>query len=170
VGIVVKNGILLLDQAQHAEQNGIALEEAVVQAGRVRLRPILMTTLTAILGLAFILLQVIGYMSFEARGIKLVGRGSNASNSFILAIGGLHALHVLVAGGVVALLVVHAVPALRKLPASYREYQALRQHLRGMRHLDSTLWYWQVVTGLVTGAVGVDPAVADAARELFPAS
>jgi CzcA family heavy metal efflux pump len=51
VGIVVKNGILLLDQAQHAEHEGLTAEEAVVRAGRVRLRPILMTTLTAILGL-----------------------------------------------------------------------------------------------------------------------
>lgn len=51
VGIVVKNGILLLDRAQRAEAEGMSLEEAVVQAGRVRLRPILMTTLTAILGL-----------------------------------------------------------------------------------------------------------------------
>jgi multidrug efflux pump subunit AcrB len=50
-GIVVKNGILLLDQAQKAEQEGASLEEAVMRAGRVRLRPILMTTLTAILGL-----------------------------------------------------------------------------------------------------------------------
>lgn len=51
VGIVVKNGILLLDQAQKAEANGTPLLEAVLEAGRVRLRPILMTTLTAILGL-----------------------------------------------------------------------------------------------------------------------
>ena len=51
VGIVVKNGILLLDQAQKGEQNGMGLEEAVVHAAEVRLRPILMTTLTAILGL-----------------------------------------------------------------------------------------------------------------------
>jgi multidrug efflux pump subunit AcrB len=51
VGIVVKNGILLLDQAQHAEREGLNAVEAVVRAGRVRLRPILMTTLTAILGL-----------------------------------------------------------------------------------------------------------------------
>src|ERR1019366_9109596 len=51
VGIVVKNGILLLDRAQHAEREGLAAEEAVVRAGRVRLRPVLMTTLTAILGL-----------------------------------------------------------------------------------------------------------------------
>lgn len=51
VGIVVKNGILLLDRAQKAEHEGFELEEAVLQAGRLRLRPILMTTLTAILGL-----------------------------------------------------------------------------------------------------------------------
>ncbi len=51
VGIVVKNGILLLDQAQKGEENGLPLQEAVVHAGEIRLRPILMTTLTAILGL-----------------------------------------------------------------------------------------------------------------------
>ncbi len=51
VGIVVKNGILLLDRAQKAVMEGSPVEEAVIQAGRVRLRPILMTTLTAILGL-----------------------------------------------------------------------------------------------------------------------
>lgn len=60
-----------------------------------------------------------------------------------------HAFHVLVAGLVAVLLFVHAVPALRKFPAGYREYQALRLYLRGMRHLDSTLWHWQVVTGLL---------------------
>lgn len=51
VGIVVKNGILLLDQAQAAEKAGMCCEDAVVHAGEIRLRPILMTTLTAILGL-----------------------------------------------------------------------------------------------------------------------
>ena len=51
VGIVVKNGILLLDQAKKAEHEGMPLEEAILHAGEVRLRPILMTTLTAILGL-----------------------------------------------------------------------------------------------------------------------
>lgn len=51
VGIVVKNGILLLDRAQRAENNGMNLTDAVVEAGRLRLRPILMTTLTAMLGL-----------------------------------------------------------------------------------------------------------------------
>ncbi len=51
VGVVVKNGILLLDQAQKAEEGGVDASEAVIHAGEVRLRPILMTTLTAILGL-----------------------------------------------------------------------------------------------------------------------
>jgi CzcA family heavy metal efflux pump len=51
VGMVVKNGILLLDQAKRAEREGASVEESVLQAGRLRLRPILMTTLTAILGL-----------------------------------------------------------------------------------------------------------------------
>ncbi len=51
VGIVVKNGILLLEQARKAESDGMDVEQAVMHAGRVRLRPILMTTLTALLGL-----------------------------------------------------------------------------------------------------------------------
>ena len=50
-GIVVKNGILLLDRAQHSIEGGRDVEGAVVEAGEHRLRPILMTTLTAILGL-----------------------------------------------------------------------------------------------------------------------
>jgi CzcA family heavy metal efflux pump len=51
IGIVGENGILLLDQVRKAEAGGLSLEEAAVQAGRTRLRPILMTTLTAILAL-----------------------------------------------------------------------------------------------------------------------
>lgn len=50
-GIIVKNGILLLDQAQHLWEDGKTPDEAVLEAGQARLRPILMTTLTAILGL-----------------------------------------------------------------------------------------------------------------------
>lgn len=51
VGVVVKNGILLLDRAAEAERAGVSTEDAIVEAGRQRLRPILMTSLTAILGL-----------------------------------------------------------------------------------------------------------------------
>jgi CzcA family heavy metal efflux pump len=52
VGLVVKNGILLLEQFEHVvEQNG-DVENALLTAGAVRLRPILMTTLATIAGLA----------------------------------------------------------------------------------------------------------------------
>ena len=50
-GIVVKNGILLLDRAQGAIEEGLSADAAVQRAGEERLRPILMTTAAAILGL-----------------------------------------------------------------------------------------------------------------------
>ena len=50
-GIVVKNGILLLDQAHTSIETGSEVYAAVIDAGTHRMRPILMTTLTAILGL-----------------------------------------------------------------------------------------------------------------------
>lgn len=50
-GIVVNNAILLVDQAGQLRRAGMATLTAVAEAGRRRLRPILMTTLTTILGL-----------------------------------------------------------------------------------------------------------------------
>jgi hydrophobic/amphiphilic exporter-1 (mainly G- bacteria), HAE1 family len=50
-GIAVNNAILLVDQAGRLGRGGMPVREAVVEAGRRRLRPILMTTLTTILGL-----------------------------------------------------------------------------------------------------------------------
>ena len=50
-GIAVNNAILLVDQAGRLYQSGMTVRDAVVEAGRRRLRPILMTTLTTILGL-----------------------------------------------------------------------------------------------------------------------
>ncbi len=51
VGVVVKNGILLIDVANRARADGANVEEALVAAGKTRLRPIVMTTLAAIGGL-----------------------------------------------------------------------------------------------------------------------
>ncbi|MFH2091694.1 MAG: efflux RND transporter permease subunit [Pseudomonadota bacterium] len=50
-GIVVNNAILLVDQASQLVKNGMPVKDAVAEAGRRRLRPILMTTLTTILAL-----------------------------------------------------------------------------------------------------------------------
>jgi HAE1 family hydrophobic/amphiphilic exporter-1 len=50
-GIVVNNAILLVDQAGQLVREGASVNEALAEAGRRRLRPILMTTLTTILAL-----------------------------------------------------------------------------------------------------------------------
>jgi len=50
-GIVVNNAIVLVDYVNRLRQRGMAREEAIVTAGSVRLRPILMTTATTALGL-----------------------------------------------------------------------------------------------------------------------
>jgi HAE1 family hydrophobic/amphiphilic exporter-1 len=50
-GIVVNNAILLVDQALRLTREGMGVNEAVAEAGRRRLRPILMTTLTTVLAL-----------------------------------------------------------------------------------------------------------------------
>jgi multidrug efflux pump subunit AcrB len=52
VGLVVKNGILLLEQAETLWEGGATLDDALVQAGTIRVRPILMTTFATVAGLA----------------------------------------------------------------------------------------------------------------------
>jgi multidrug efflux pump subunit AcrB len=51
VGLVVKNGILLLEQYERLLGEGRDVEEALLAAGRIRVRPILMTTLATLAGL-----------------------------------------------------------------------------------------------------------------------
>jgi multidrug efflux pump subunit AcrB len=51
VGIVVSNGVLLVEYINELRRHGQGLHEAVVRAGRTRLRPIVMTSLTTLVGL-----------------------------------------------------------------------------------------------------------------------
>ena len=51
LGVVVNNAIVLVDHINHLRAQGVPRNEAIVLGGRHRLRPILMTALTTILGL-----------------------------------------------------------------------------------------------------------------------
>jgi multidrug efflux pump subunit AcrB len=51
MGLVVKNAILLVDFANHGQREGLNQHDALLQAGQVRLRPIIMTTLAMIFGM-----------------------------------------------------------------------------------------------------------------------
>jgi HAE1 family hydrophobic/amphiphilic exporter-1 len=50
-GIVVNNAIVLVDYINQLRERGMDKKEAIIEAGKIRLRPILMTTLTTVLGL-----------------------------------------------------------------------------------------------------------------------
>ena len=58
-GIVVRNSIILIDFIHRASAQGLALEEAVLEAGAIRLRPIVLTASAAMLGSAVITLDPI---------------------------------------------------------------------------------------------------------------
>jgi HAE1 family hydrophobic/amphiphilic exporter-1 len=58
MGIVAKNAILLIDFAKAAERNGADRRTAIVEAGRARLRPILMTTFALVAGMVPVALGI----------------------------------------------------------------------------------------------------------------
>jgi multidrug efflux pump subunit AcrB len=51
IGIVVNNAILLVEYIERAKARGLTIQQSVVEAGGIRLRPILMTTLTTVAGM-----------------------------------------------------------------------------------------------------------------------
>jgi HAE1 family hydrophobic/amphiphilic exporter-1 len=74
MGIVAKNAILLIDFAKWSEEAGMERREALIQAGRVRLRPILMTTFALIAGMVPVALGVGEGADFRAPlGIAVIG-------------------------------------------------------------------------------------------------
>jgi HAE1 family hydrophobic/amphiphilic exporter-1 len=74
MGIVAKNAILLIDFAKWSEEAGMERREALIQAGRVRLRPILMTTFALIAGMVPVALGAGEGGDFRAPlGISVIG-------------------------------------------------------------------------------------------------
>ena len=74
IGIVAKNGILLLDADQKFRSAGYSAEESMIQAGRRRLRPILMTALAAIAGMLPLALALgAGSQMLQPLAIAVIG-------------------------------------------------------------------------------------------------
>lgn len=74
VGIVVKNGIVMVDYTNLLRERGVGMYEAVHAAGKSRLRPVLMTSLTTILGMLPMALGLgNGAELWQPMGIAIVG-------------------------------------------------------------------------------------------------
>jgi multidrug efflux pump subunit AcrB len=74
IGIVAKNGILLLDANEKFRAGGMTAEEAIVQAGRRRLRPIVMTALAAVAGMIPLALAIgEGSQMLQPLAIAVIG-------------------------------------------------------------------------------------------------
>ncbi len=74
IGLVTKNGILLVEFANQRRQQGLSVTEAIQDAARTRFRPILMTTLSTVLGILPIALALgAGAQSRSSLGIAVIG-------------------------------------------------------------------------------------------------
>ncbi|HBQ56568.1 MAG TPA: multidrug transporter AcrB, partial [Porphyromonadaceae bacterium] len=74
VGMVVKNGIVLIDYINLNRERGMSIITAVVHGGRSRLRPVLMTTLTTILGMVPLAIGTgQGSEMWKSLGISIIG-------------------------------------------------------------------------------------------------
>ena len=67
-GIIVRNSILLVDFIRHVRARGTPLREALIEAGAIRFKPIVLTAAAAMIGAAFILTDPI----FQGLAISLV--------------------------------------------------------------------------------------------------
>jgi CzcA family heavy metal efflux pump len=92
VGIVVKNGILLVDAANRRRVAGASVRDALLDAGRVRLRPIVMTTFAAIGGLLPLAFGIGAGAAMERPlAIAVIGGLSTATAFTLIAIPVLYA-------------------------------------------------------------------------------
>jgi len=74
IGIVVKNGIVLVDFINLMRERGYELNEAIIMSGRSRLRPVLMTALTTILGMVPLALSTgEGSEMWKPMGVTVIG-------------------------------------------------------------------------------------------------
>ncbi len=86
MGLVVNNAILLVHQTRRSERQGMARRDAVQNAVRIRLRPILMSTLTSLFGMMpLLLIPGPGTELYRGMAAVIVG-GMSVSTVFTLVL------------------------------------------------------------------------------------
>ncbi|MCR5724328.1 MAG: efflux RND transporter permease subunit [Treponema sp.] len=83
VGIVVNNGIILVDYTGLLVERGLSLKDACLEAGASRLRPVLMTTLTTILGMLPMCFSSSGSSASMVQPIGVAVVGGLTSSTFV---------------------------------------------------------------------------------------
>jgi CzcA family heavy metal efflux pump len=92
VGLVVKNGIMLLDFSEKLHAEGEPFEAAIARAGRIRLRPILMTTFCTLFGLLPLALGLgAGAELQKPLALAVIGGLALSTPVTLLAVPGLYA-------------------------------------------------------------------------------
>lgn len=110
-GVVVNNGIVLVDFINQLRRDGADLETAIVAAGRTRFRPVMLTAITTILGLAPLGMGI----RFDFRELAFVAGGSQSSYWGAMAIAIIFGL------SFATLLTLFVVPTLYSLSVTFRE-------------------------------------------------
>jgi HAE1 family hydrophobic/amphiphilic exporter-1 len=83
VGIVVTNAIVLMDLINHYRREGMGVKEAVIEGGRHRLRPILMTAIATIFALLPMALGLTGEGGFISQPLAIVVIGGLVSSTLL---------------------------------------------------------------------------------------
>ncbi|GLY99669.1 efflux RND transporter permease subunit [Actinoplanes sp. NBRC 103695] len=83
VGIVVTNAIVLMDLINHYRQQGMGVQEAVIEGGRHRLRPILMTAIATIFALIPMALGLTGEGGFISKPLAIVVIGGLVTSTLL---------------------------------------------------------------------------------------
>ena len=115
-GVVVNNAIVLIDYINQLRRGGMELNEALMRAGLVRFRPVMLTAITTILGL---LPMAVG-VSFDFRSLSLVIGGESAQWWGPMAVAVIFGL------AIATLLTLVVVPVLYSLFARIKESMAVR--------------------------------------------
>jgi multidrug efflux pump subunit AcrB len=129
-GVVVNNAIVLIDYTNKLRERGLSLHDAIVSAGATRLRPVLLTAVTTILGLIPMVTGV--SYDFHEWGISWVSESTQMWRSMAIVV-----IFGLMTATFLTLVVV---PTLYSLFASFQE--GAGSFVQGVRRLYWKPYYW----------------------------